>query len=273
MPALVESGLPVEDLLLYSAEASITCSLPRNQVMFPSLNKLHVLATNLRCLSISISAPCKDKSDNFNQYEECQEEDDFDGLNTLIASLPGLKILDIHYYTLEGKRPDPISCDVNPSLLCASFNWEQYSPLALERMSLRGAVLREIDLLSFLQRNKVHELRLDNVRLEEGSFQSVFDFCTRPDSMIKAVCCRDLYEDLMVYFLENPNTESGEQEEAGNIVQERRTTLFRSGKSIELPIAYLTAAMPIGRTIRDVKYLGSIQRDFGPPYWLNRETR
>lgn len=263
--------MPVEDLLLYSAESSITCSLSRNQVMFPSFNKLDVLATNLRCLSISISAPCRDKSDTFNQYEECQEGDDFDGLNTLIASLPGLKILDIHYYTLEGNRPDPIPCNVNPSLLSASFNWEQYSTLALERMSLRGAVLREIDLLSFLQRNKVLELRLDNVRLEEGSFQSVFDFCTRSDSLIQRICCRDLYEDLMISFLGDHSNEAIEHSDEISVIQERRTTLFRTGNSIRLPIIYSTMVVSKRKTIRDVQYLGSIEREFGPPYWLNRD--
>ena len=238
--ALTESELRVQDLAVFNSPDLDVCSLFRDQLGILDFPKLKNLTSHLKTLSLSILA--RDSSSVYDGYglpDQFMTEDDFTGLGTLVAHCTTLKVLDVHYYSIGYDRG--LQTDHNPISTTTPSSSELVKRTAnqLELLVLAGLVIRENDLLEFLKRNRSTRLELDHIKLTEGSFRSILDFCSNPDSGLTSLRLTSLFEKTIVWFSES---NVGEFDlDTGAI----SSSFSRDGDDIWLPIFYHVHATPI----------------------------
>ena len=259
----MESKLRVQDLTVFNSPDMDVCSLFGDQLGTLDFPKLKNLTSHLRILSLSLVArdPYLSVCGGYGKSSQPTIEDSFAGLGTLVAHCTTLKVLDVHYFSVEYDRihhtdHNPISITTLNSTELAERPSNQ-----LELLVLAGLVIREHDLLEFLKRNRSQRLELDYIKLTEGSFRSILDFCSNPESGLTSLHLDSLFENTIIWF-----SESGARGSELDI-DPFGNSLSRDGDDVWLPIDFHVYASPIlsfQMPCRPQLYMRYKIRRFGP---------
>ncbi|EME88361.1 uncharacterized protein MYCFIDRAFT_27361 [Pseudocercospora fijiensis CIRAD86] len=129
---------------------------------------------------------------------QAADESNFTGLPRLLNLCANLEKLDLHFYVLR-----------TPGLQQQELHLDQIfhhiaKTTALTRlhsMRLRGFHLHMSDLLPFIQASPIRMLVLQNLYLESGTWQPLFDHCTADGSALEFLFFDDLFEGhKLLYF-------------------------------------------------------------------------
>jgi hypothetical protein len=213
--------LPIQDLNLFCNDFSGRCSLQCNQLSRCDWSANGVVSTlaSVESLAISISdrvldetahdalatgdpvervSPITDTGGLLPNVEELEkqanEDQNFDGLVTLLNSCQNLKKLDLRRCHVRRRRfelNDPTGKNFIQRLAEAA-RLEN-----ITNLSLGNFAAREQDLTSLLKRNPVRNLSLIRITLEPGgSWDAIFDHCTSTTANnIHALHLEDLSQD------------------------------------------------------------------------------
>ena len=212
VPSLAGSRIQIEGLTIFNSPEQQRCSLPCDVLAkfdwdAPGLSKS---LSSVRALSISLSNRVfetdefgdedgrgvdPDEGHLYQDISIAQDESNFTGLANLLQLLPQLKSIDWHYFRLRGELQhlSPHSPERRPERLLQHIVELDTLP-ALTHCSLRGVCARETDLLAFIKRTRVAEVRLINVHLVSGTFTSIFDHCTSAAAPVTEVYFDNLTE-------------------------------------------------------------------------------
>lgn len=182
---------------------------------------------------------------------EASDEKNFTGLADVFQLCNQLKSLEVHYYCLNG----PTTIDPQHETLLQRMVEADKLPDTLERCRLRGAYIREHDLLTFLEQTKLRNLSMEGVTISSGTFR--FEYCSSEKSGMQHMIFDDLFEhdrEKPVGFLLTGSLRAS-------------TTLDRAGDDIESPILYALPA-PGARVNGSPKARDRrirLRREYGPP--------
>ncbi|KAL5045977.1 hypothetical protein BDW71DRAFT_197984 [Aspergillus fruticulosus] len=215
--ALAASRMPVERLDIYNCQqrCSLACT-ELSAIDFECKGLATSLAT-LRIISISYSdriinvrkedigdtgdsadeidhdAPAIDdfREDDDIEVEACDEAN-FLGLARLLKLCSGLENLELHHYAipLDSYPYFDLHRDMFLQRIVATVQLPK-----LQRCTLRGLRVREVDLLEFLKKTTpaIKDFQMDMVRLASGTFSSIFDYCTSEHAGLERLYFNDLF--------------------------------------------------------------------------------
>ncbi|KAL4985101.1 hypothetical protein BDW68DRAFT_189909 [Aspergillus falconensis] len=194
--ALAASRMPVERLDIYNCQqrCSLACT-ELSAIDFECKGLATSLAT-LRTISISysdriINVRKEDIEDDDIEVEACDEAN-FLGVARLLKLCSGLENLELHHYAipLDGYPYFDLHGDMFLQRIVATVQLPQ-----LQRCTLRGLRVREVDLLEFLKKTTpaIKDFQMDMVRLASGTFSSIFDYCTSDHAGLERLYFNDLF--------------------------------------------------------------------------------
>lgn len=214
IPSLAGSQIQIESLTIFNSPEQQRCSLPCDVLSNFNWNTpgLPKSLSSIQSLSISLSNrvfktdefadddasglnPDNNNSHLHQDLSTARDERNFTGLAHLLHLLPHLKKLDWHYFRLRGDLQHllPHSPLRHHELLLHHITSLPTLP-SLTHCTLWGIHARETDLLAFLKRTGAAEVRLITVHLVEGTFRSVFDYCTSAEAPVTEVFFDNLSE-------------------------------------------------------------------------------
>ncbi|QLI73869.1 uncharacterized protein G6M90_00g093770 [Metarhizium brunneum] len=106
---------------------------------------------------------------------ESGQEGNFTGLASFIAACPRLSHFELHYLSIVWPKRRLLINFPRQDIL--RYVAELHNPPMLKRCRIRGASVREADLLNLIQRTKAVEISAEVIRLEEGTLRPVIDYC------------------------------------------------------------------------------------------------
>ncbi|KAI0099594.1 hypothetical protein GGR51DRAFT_535127 [Nemania sp. FL0031] len=204
MAALQDSGLCVDDHLNIFDDVE-ACSLPYDALV--SLNRQFASTTvfsSLKRLSVSLSSPYRDNvdggaldsaiEDSRRSIQGTHGINALQGLLGMSTIMPSLKSLDVHWYNIlhfASATQSETRVQIKPQLAFTQ----------LSRCRIRGIHTTESDILQFVKNIHPKSICLADVSLETGSYASIFDYITTPDSSVIHFYFDDLYEgSALVHF-------------------------------------------------------------------------
>jgi hypothetical protein len=227
--------LPIQDLNLFCNDFSGRCSLQCNQLSRCDWRAkgLVFTLTGVESLELSISdrvldetahdtlatgdpverlSPITDTGGLLPNLEELEkqanEDQNFDGLITLLNSCQKLRKLDLRRCHVRRRRSDlndPAGNKLFIQRLAEAARLE-----TIENLSLGNFAAREQDLTSLLKRNPVRDLTLVRITLEpSGTWDAIFDHCTSiTANNIHALHLEDLSQDSKRILFSDSHDES-----------------------------------------------------------------
>ncbi|KAI0903987.1 hypothetical protein F4823DRAFT_242174 [Ustulina deusta] len=244
-------GLSYRDALLPITQlASAT-------TVFSLLKKLTMRLSSIRISSVQISSTY-DQSMTVRQSMHGSSL--LQGLLVILASMPHLEELDIHWYNIgsldsTSLENSTVDLDVAAPLESPHLN--------LKACSLRGLYVAGEDLLRYLKAARPTKLTLTDIRLIPGTWTPIFEYLSSSISPITSYHLDDLRESdgLLVHFDDVP----GQSKFPYRGVQMGPSTLTRQMGEVGATIRYqCTTRRPLGSGAR-MRWLESKKLEFGPP--------
>ncbi|KAF9886730.1 hypothetical protein FE257_011107 [Aspergillus nanangensis] len=282
--ALQNSQLRLETLNVFNGAHMQRCSIASDELSGVEYRVAGVDKTlgSLKSLSISVSQrvieatvqpePPSDGSAGeihwFDREErasddiqaEAQDERNFTGLSELIHSCPHLTSLEIHEYQVNKGLPVEVPRERLFQRIAELGNLPP-----LEDCILRGVVLRETDLLAFVQllSRSLRRLSLVTVAMHSGTFRSIFDCLVNDCSKIHSLYLDELTVGRnLVHF-----TGVGEPRFSTWVGAHGGNTLRREGDEVRKPVPYHLpsgAPQPMSSPERS-RWLQAQRLEYGPP--------
>ncbi|GAB7347707.1 hypothetical protein MBLNU459_g5266t1 [Dothideomycetes sp. NU459] len=264
MGALSNSQLPVnEHLNIFGSltGCSLACDVFLAVTKKPALK--HVFGS-LRRMTLSLSAPPKaaviHDQTGYEFFARLNIQTESSHAKPILQSIshimPQLEVLDFHWYTLKGSTFD--SSMFHPLPPCQ----ENSVTLATLHFILRGIYVSETDLLHFLEAFRPAAVTLTDIHLISGSYTSVFNHLTDPNSPVTAYTLDDLREECtkLVHF-----KVPGEAKFPYGCRTEEPSSLTRQANNSKSPIHYhFPSERPFGSAQMSIWCNRKVQR-FGPP--------
>ncbi|RWA11829.1 hypothetical protein EKO27_g3289 [Xylaria grammica] len=270
MAALSESQLLVHDHLdLYGYVSS--CSLNYNAFLhltrtITSMGVFH----HLKTLILSLSSPHDASEQTLAQetaiYGHSQSWHvalTFRGILQMIESMPELEALHLHWYSLPN---DACTALVQPTTRLDSSIFPP-TTTRLKECSVRGLHTSESDLLYFIKALNPAVLILADVCLISGTYASIFEHLTNPDTPMTQYFIDDIFEYGNLVHFDTQGTPKFRYRgvDMGPSLLTRHTTHLKE------PIRYsFTSRRPIGNRERR-RWLEYKVREFGPSEDLVRD--
>jgi hypothetical protein len=197
--SLAASSLPIEKLNIFNDRRLQRCSLAWNELGSIDITDAGLITSlaSLKSLSVSFSDriiyisnidaersydpaeyidedASKESRDFLDMEVEAADEINFIGLAKLLRISHQLEVLEVHQYCLRSGWRGGVDLHLDWFLQRAA---ELERLPNLKRLELRGLLVREQDLLTFIQRTGVKNLTMYDVFMFSGTFRSVFDYC------------------------------------------------------------------------------------------------
>lgn len=193
--SLAACELPVQSLNLFNSTRMLRCSVPCNDFNsdYFATGRLDASLGHLTELSLRISGKLIERSPGRGMIEDT-EDSNFDGLQSMLRTCSRVRKLDLVHFS-----PDWIP---DTSVLCGGILRALGGAglPCLRSLTLQNFKVTEDELLKLLQGFKaVQGLSLCYIRLTEGSFKRILDYCTMEAAM-EEVELDDLAENKMVMF-------------------------------------------------------------------------
>ncbi|KAI1352295.1 hypothetical protein F5Y01DRAFT_97964 [Xylaria sp. FL0043] len=277
MTALRECHLPVSEHLELRGSVQ-GCSLSYRGALFriTDLASATTVFGLLKQLTMSLSSMCINSVQIPSAYDRNMYGTDrveqsvhgsslLQGLLVMLASMPHLEELDIHWYNVGSffsNRPgagimnlDDMNLNVTAPLEPAHVN--------LKACSLRGLYVAGEGLLRYLEAVRPTKLTLTDIRLIPGTWTPIFECLSSSTLPITYYHLDDLRQGdgLLVHFDDVP----GQAKFSYRDVQMGPSTLTRRMSEVGTPIRYrCTTQRPLGSGAR-TRWLESKKLEFGPP--------
>ncbi|KAH8819161.1 hypothetical protein F5884DRAFT_864611 [Xylogone sp. PMI_703] len=132
------------------------------------------------------------------------------GLAELLQLTHSVENLEIHYYRINNANHPlkDISYERHKRLL--KYVAESKQLPKLKQCKLRGIVITEDNLLTFMQQTTPRRLCLERAIMCSGTFKSVFDYCTSETSEMEELDLKDLFEKEKQFFPTDQVDDSGQ---------------------------------------------------------------
>lgn len=276
--ALAQSGLTVEKLEVFSGQWR--CSVASNELSSIRVENSRVAAALSGCRSLSISLSNrvieeKDKDawligdpGDGNDWTVADIPHSAEGLKaqevdesnfaSLLQSMPKLEELNLHRYALVYHHI-PIE-DLHFERLLQRVS-EVSNLQLLRKCRLAGLWVTERSLLAFLQQSpRIKHLSLENIKMKDGKYRSIFDHCTSEAAAMEHMYFDDLFEELLLYFDEPGHPKFPSM--GGSL---GTNTLTRDGPDVRQAIGYhFTNGRSLGSP-QAHRWRRMRQREYGPP--------
>ncbi|KAJ4348719.1 uncharacterized protein N0V89_010097 [Didymosphaeria variabile] len=263
MTSLADSKLRVDELDLFNS--TYRCSLGSNSFMEIETyaKELAPSLRDMKSLSFSHVDRLLTESELRGPIDELQaltyQHANLNGLARLIGLSPGLESLQIHWYSTYACRyRDDI--DVDDTQLIKTLAQTAALP-CLKTLILRGVRVTEKELLALVRSAPIQKFSMENVHMEEGTFQSVFDHCTSNQAAIQKLFFDDIWERKLIIF-----EGEGKMKIPWGLPRRGGQTLEREGEAVKTPIRYLF--FPTGRmkgSHEAYEWRDRRHREYGPP--------
>ncbi|KAM5469139.1 hypothetical protein MauCBS54593_004491 [Microsporum audouinii] len=213
LQALATSHLRIEKLNLFNDETMKHCSLPCDRLYAVELQdpKVAESFSALKSLSLSLcsrvfniykdmaepdesylcAAPAWKESIQRDYNAEANDEVNFIGVAKLIGFCSQLEDFELHFFHISNKFINSLDFQTERIL---QYVVEMENLPRLKRVMLRGIGAREADLLEFIKRTEPSDLSLENIRLAEGHFASIINYCTSNQPRLHSLRFESLYE-------------------------------------------------------------------------------
>ena len=194
--SLAACDLPIHNLHLFNDTRMLRCSLScseLNNVDFAPARFDGSLG-HLTELSLRISSHVVDRSSDEEILTELAQGSDFGGMRSLLRTCPNIEKLDLTHFILNYVR------DTNASRPCILQALIESPFPCLKVLTLQGFKTTGDELLTLVQRfNSLRSLSLRYIRLREGSFRRILDYCTVSAKM-EEVKLESLFESAIIRF-------------------------------------------------------------------------
>ncbi|TGJ82639.1 hypothetical protein E0Z10_g6143 [Xylaria hypoxylon] len=195
MAALNEANLCVADHLdLFGGATGY--SLEFDAFVIFTLRKVPVgMFMHLKRLTLSLSSPLVATSEDNSYVPDNQSQSLHTGAALRIILnvsriMPELERVNLHWYDVGEDASSSVVHYATPSDT-TGFS----APLHLKKCSLAGVVVSEDDLLQFITSVRPARLKMKNVRLVSGTYNSLFKYLTLPDTPTTSYNLGNIFED------------------------------------------------------------------------------
>lgn len=191
--SLVACDLPIRCMELFNTTRMLRCSLScdeLNNVDFTSV-RLGASLGHLKELSLRVSDRIINRSSDEGSVAQLTQVTDFQGVRSLLRTCPNILKLNLAHLSVKYN-------DDSRSILRALA---ESSLPCIQSLTLQGfSGITEEELLELLQGfETLQSLSLRYVRLRDGSFQPILDYCTM-DADMRELDLNDLVESRIVQF-------------------------------------------------------------------------
>ena len=194
--SLVACELPIHNLELFNGARMLRCS-----ICYSELNNIDFAPArfdgslgHLAELSLRVSNHTINRNLNEENLRELAQESDFNGMRSLLRTCPNIEKLDLTHFSLRyvndtnAARPGILQALIDSKFPC------------LQALTLQGFNTTETELFALLQRfNTLRSLSLRYIRLTDGSFRPVLDYCTI-NAKMEEVNLESLFESEIIEF-------------------------------------------------------------------------
>ncbi|KAI0410730.1 hypothetical protein F5X98DRAFT_368628 [Xylaria grammica] len=263
MAALSESKLLVYDHLdLYGYVSS--CSLNYHAFLHLTRNISSMgVFHHLKTLILSLSSPHDASEQTLAQETAIYGHSQtwhvaltFRGILRMIESMPELEVLHLHWYSLPH---DACTTLVQPTI-SLDCSIHPLTTTRLKECSVRGLHTSESDLLYFIKALNPAVLILADVCLISGTYASIFEHLTNPDTPMTQYFIDDIFEYGNLVHFDTPGTPKFPYRG----VDMGPSLLTRHTSHLKEPIRYsFTSRRPVGNRERR-RWLEHKVREFGP---------
>lgn len=168
---------------------------------------------------------------------ESRKESNFSGLANLIAACPRLDDFELHYLSIMWPKRRLFDNFPRQDILRHMAGLD--NPPVLGRCRIRGATVKEMDLLNFIHRSRVAEASIEVVSLEKGTLRPVIDYCISESASVTKLHIDTVFEKSeegytgLVHFLEE-----GKSRKYGGKFEVGTEILNREGDNRTTPVTY-----------------------------------
>jgi hypothetical protein len=198
--------------------------------------------SELKTLSLSLSDKVLDIPSSLNNHAPTDEErwdalasaiaaSNFVGLSDFLSLFSSLQTFDLHYFQLQSAGYRISHREDRPHAALLRQVVSSGSLPKLSQCTLRGVIASSEDLLLFIKSTAPQYLSLNHVKVINGSFRLIFEYCTSSMASIENISLIDLYDSRRLQFWPIGNSRP-DYPWNGPVV------LYRSGSEVKQQIDY-----------------------------------
>lgn len=262
--ALAASKLRVRQMNLFNERDMQNCSLSCDQLnmfdwadasLVDSLAAVTTLSISLtdRIFAFNEDEEIDEESSDYGSEDEdanrqptqrdaeimrgSRQESNFSGLANLIAACPSLDDFELHYLSIMWPKKRLFDNFPRQDILRHLAGLD--NPPLLRRCRIRGATVKDMDLLNFIRRSRVPEVSIEVVSLEKGTLRPIIDFCISESASVAKLHIDTVFEKSeegytgLVHFLDE-----GKSRKYGGKFEVGTEILNREGVNRTRPVTY-----------------------------------